>query len=107
MSKSKVIESNDASKSDPKDARIIFRLARDKRTLTVSDLSAVYEQMRIVNRSYEKECLLAMKEGGGIGTLHLSHVHVEGLETLVANGEQVACTVSHQVEMQTGGGQRP
>ena len=42
--------------------------------------------------------LLAVKEGGKIGTLHLSHVHVEGLETLVANGERIAQTLSHQVE---------
>ncbi len=42
--------------------------------------------------------LLAMKEHGKIGTLHLSHVHVEGLETLVANEERVARTLSHQVE---------
>lgn len=48
--------------------------------------------------------LVAMKEGGRIGTLHLSHVHVEGLEALVANEEHVARTLSHQVEMQTPGG---
>jgi len=42
--------------------------------------------------------LLAVKEGGKIGTLHLSHVHVEGLETLVANEERIARTLSHQIE---------
>jgi len=42
--------------------------------------------------------LVAVKEGGKIGTLHLSHVHVEGLETLVANEERIARTWSHQVE---------
>ncbi len=42
--------------------------------------------------------LVAMKEGGKIGTLHLSHVHAEGLGTLVANEERIARTVSHQVE---------
>ena len=36
---------------------------------------------------------------------HLSHVHAEGLKALVANEEQVARTLSHQVEMQTPGGQ--
>ena|GEM_PF-5645830 len=42
--------------------------------------------------------LLAVKNDGKIGTLHLSHVHVEGLETLVANRERIARTLSHQVE---------
>jgi len=47
--------------------------------------------------------LLAVKDDGKIGTLHLSHVHAEGLETLVANEEQVDRTLNHQVEMQTPG----
>ena len=46
--------------------------------------------------------LLAMKEGGKIGTLHLSHVHVEGLEKLVASEERIARTLSHQVENHAG-----
>ena len=45
-----------------------------------------------------------LKEGGKLGTLHLSHVHAEGLGTLVANEEQVARTLGHQVETQTLGG---
>ena len=39
-----------------------------------------------------------MKEGGKIGTLHLSHVHVEGLETLVSNEERIARTLSSLAE---------
>ena len=42
--------------------------------------------------------LLAVKDDGKIGTLHLSHVHVEGLEALVVNEERIARTLSHQVE---------
>jgi transposase len=54
--KSKSIESNDSSKTDRKDARIIFSLATAGKTLTVRDLPLIYAQMREVNRLYESEC---------------------------------------------------
>jgi len=51
--------------------------------------------------------LLAMKERGKIGTLHLSHVHTEGVETLVAGKERIARTLSHQVETDAKPGSKP
>lgn len=54
-SKSKVIESNDASKTDPKDARIVYRLALQRRTLVVRKLPDAYAQMRFLHATYDSE----------------------------------------------------
>lgn len=62
-SKSKSIESNDSSKSDPKDARIVFRLAAQRRTLVARELDDVYGAMRQANTfcTSEEEAGVAVK----------------------------------------------
>jgi hypothetical protein len=112
----------------PCDSRTLFEMACVLQTIIIDGLTVIEESDAAAGTEYiqvrgeverlmvsnatvlrapglqSSGTLVAMKEGGKLGTLHLSHVHAEGLETLVANEEQVARTVSHQVEMQTFGG---
>lgn len=52
-SKASVIESNDISKSDPKDARTVFRLAAMGRVLVCQKLPEPYATLRALNGFYE------------------------------------------------------
>jgi len=51
--KAKVIESNDNSKNDKKDARIIHFLASQGKTLTCDERPGSYEQLQTLNNHYE------------------------------------------------------
>jgi transposase len=51
--KAKVIENNDASKSDIKDPRIIFMLSKMGKELTHRTLPPIYKKLRELNRMYE------------------------------------------------------
>ena len=53
-SKYKVIETNDSGKNDIKDARIIFSLASQGKTLVCRELKGVYANLSQVNRNYER-----------------------------------------------------
>ena len=52
-SKFKVIESNDSGKNDKKDARVIFSLATQEKTLVCRELEGNYAHLRGLNRNYE------------------------------------------------------
>ena len=48
-----VVESNDSGKTDPKDARVIFLLAKMEKTLHHRELEGEYKQLREFNRIYD------------------------------------------------------
>lgn len=48
-----VVESNDSGKTDPKDARVIFLLAKMEKTLLHRELEGEYKQLRELNRIYD------------------------------------------------------
>jgi len=52
--KAKVIENNDASKSDIKDPRIMFMLSRIGKELTYRTLPPLYKKLRELNRMYDE-----------------------------------------------------
>ncbi len=52
-SKSKVIETNDSGKNDIKDARIIFSLAKQEKTLTCKEEGGIYGHLKLLNSKYE------------------------------------------------------
>ncbi len=56
-SKFKVIETNDSGKNDIKDARVIFSLATQEKTLECRELKGVYSRLNQLNRSYERMSL--------------------------------------------------
>lgn len=56
-SKSKVIETNDSGKNDIKDARIIFSLASQNKTLTCQEHDGVYGHLKLLSGKYEDVCL--------------------------------------------------
>jgi len=56
-SKYKVIESNDSGKNDIKDARIIYNLANQGKTLVCRELKGVYGNLSQLNRNYERVSL--------------------------------------------------
>lgn len=52
-SKAKVIESNDASKNDTKDSRVIHMIATHGNTLTCNERTDVYGKLKLLNGKYE------------------------------------------------------
>ena len=52
--KAKVIENNDASKSDIKDPRVIFMLSKMGKELTYRTLPPLYKKLRELNRMYDE-----------------------------------------------------
>src|SRR5271157_4717839 len=52
--KAKVIENNDASKSDIKDPRIMFMLSKMGKELTYRTLPPLYKKLRELNRMYDE-----------------------------------------------------
>ena len=52
-SKYKVIETNDSGKNDIKDARIIFSLAKQGKTLTCKEQEGLYAHLSFLNSKYE------------------------------------------------------
>lgn len=52
--KAKVIENNDASKSDIKDPRIMFMLSKMGKELTYRTLPPLYKKLRELNRTYDE-----------------------------------------------------
>lgn len=52
--KAKVIENNDASKSDIKDPRVIFMLSKMGKELTYRTLPPLYKKLRELNRIYDE-----------------------------------------------------
>lgn len=55
VSKMKVIESNDAGKTDKKDPRVMNLLARLDKVIVVRKLPEAYEHLRELNRAYDRE----------------------------------------------------
>lgn len=54
-SKFKTVEDNSDEKSDPRDARVIFKLAQYGKLLKFRKLGKMYEQLRHYNRMHEQE----------------------------------------------------
>jgi hypothetical protein len=67
--KAKVIESNDSGKNDKKDARIIYFLASQGKTLTCDERTGSYEQLQTLNSHYEHLSLDGAKLKNRISSL--------------------------------------
>ena len=67
--KAKVIESNDSGKNDKKDARTIYFLASQGKTLTCNERTGSYEQLQTLNSHYEHLSLDGAKLKNRISSL--------------------------------------